>query len=108
MDKPLEVLPGQGDTRTVTSVQARYTCYECDEVGMYRLTFLLVEYRTNPVSAAYGRDDCSWCEDTHRFACVKHLFPIKSSPPEGYVGCSTFPASERFAHMFLYWKALAP
>lgn len=104
MDETLEALPGQGEEKTVTSRRLRRECDVCGEPAHYKHAFLLAGGRSNPNSKAYGQDDCSWCEDDCRFVCKEHK--NDRSPPEGTRWCATFPASERFAHMFLYWKAV--
>ena len=100
----LEVLPGEGDVQTITRRRVREVCRECDEPAHYKVSFLLNGYRNNPASTAYGRDDCSWCEDDHCFACREHKDEVRRHPPNGYCGASTYPATERFAHMFLRWE----
>ena len=106
MDKTLDTLPGQDEVQIVKRVKLRRECEECGENAHYKHTWLLKGTRSNPQSKAYGRDDCSWCEDECTYACQECTNKIR--PPDGYVTCSIFPASERFAHMFLYWKAEKP
>ena len=103
--KTLDTLPGEGDVQTITRRRVRETCCECDEPAHYKVAFLLDGARSNPASTAYGQDDCTWCEDDSRFACREHRREVQRHPPAGYVECSTFPATERFAHMFLRWEA---
>ena len=100
MDKTLDKLPGQDEIVTVTKQHCRQECEECGEDAHYKHTWLLSGTRSNPASSAYGRDDCSWCEDECTYTCRE----CKASPPDGYVTCSRFSAVEKFAHMFLYWK----
>ena len=102
MDKTVDTLTGEGEIRTTVEVRVRRKCDVCGEPAHYKQTRLLEGTRSNPASAAYGRDDCSWCEDARRYVCKEHL--DCSPPPDGYVRGSTFPASERFAHMFLKWE----
>lgn len=104
MDNTLEILPGENETETITRKRVRHTCELCGGIAHYKHTWLLKGTRTNPASKAYGKDDCSWCEDAHSFSC--RACKDKMRPPEGYVSCSTFSAGERFAHMFLYWKTI--
>ena len=96
----LDTLPGEGEVETTTQRRVRRSCDLCGEPAHKKVTYLLPNYRSNPASAAYGRDDCSWCEDAAVFVC-------RTCRPEAPVGfpneCSTFPATERFAHMFLIW-----
>lgn len=104
MDKPLEILPGEGETKTVTSRRIRKGCDVCGERADYQVTYLLPNARRNPASSAYGRDDCSWCSDTIRHYCAECCKHGNRWPEvEGYETCSMFPAIERFAHMFLEW-----
>ncbi len=98
----METLPGEGETEIVIKTRMRHECEVCGEPAHYKHTFLLHGARSNPASNAYGRDDCSWCEDESRFVCVVHK--NENRAPEGYSWCSTFSATERFAHMFLYWS----
>lgn len=97
----LETLPGEDETKTVVKTRVRHECDECGEPAHFKHTFLLEGARSNPASSAYRRDDCSWCEDDCRYVCKEH--ERHRTPPDGYVWCSTYPASERFAHMFLKW-----
>ena len=100
----MDVLPGEGDERTTTLRRVREECVECGAPAHYRVAFLLEGVRTNPASAAYGKDDCTWCEDDHSFACREHKLAVQRHPPDGYREGSTFYATERFAHMFLRWE----
>lgn len=102
MDQTLDVLPGEGEKKTKTEIRVRVECDECGEPAHYKHTYLLPHCRSNPASTAYGRDDCSRCEDTARFTCKKCHKPSV----DGYGWCSTFPASARYAHMFLEWVDL--
>lgn len=104
MDATLELLPGEGETKTVTKTRTRKACEFCGKPAHFKHTFLLGNYRHNPASSAYGRDDCSWCEDQCRFVCIAHQ--KENTPPPGYESCSTFPATERFAHLFLEWTTV--
>jgi hypothetical protein len=104
MYKTMEVLPGQNEIQIIKRKRVRQECEECGEDAHYKHTWLLKGTRSNPNSKAYGRDDCSWCEDECTFSCPECKNKIR--PPEGYVDCSVFPASEQFAHMFLYWKEI--
>jgi hypothetical protein len=101
MDATLDELPGEGEVQTITRVRVRHECEECGEPAHYKQTFLLPNYRSNPSSRAYGRDDCTWCEDASKYLCPAHL---NRNSLEGYAQGSTFPASAQFAHLFLYWK----
>jgi hypothetical protein len=106
MSEVIELLPGEGDTKTVVKTRLRRECDICGEPASYKHTFLLKRARSNPASSAYERDDCSWCEDAHSFVCEEHkaqrAAPTGHAPGE-YDWCATFQVSERFAHLFLYW-----
>lgn len=102
MDETLKTLPGEGAVETVVKTRTRHECEVCGEPAHYKHTFLLEGARRNPASSAYGRDDCSWCEDESRFVCAEHKNERRA--PDGYSWCSSFAATERFAHMFLYWR----
>ena len=102
MFETLDKLPGEGDTKTKTEVCIREECDVCGEPAHYKHTFLYDRARSNPASAAYGKDDCSWCEDASRFVCREHEND-REPPQQGMGWCSTFPACERFKHMFLRW-----
>ena len=104
MDNTLDRLPGEGDVKVTTYKRVRKCCDNCGEPAHYLNAFLLPNFRNNPASTAYGRDDCSWCEDERRFSCKDPNCQRDMRHLDGYVSCSTFPASERFAHMFLVWE----
>lgn len=107
MDETLELLPGEGETQTIKRTRVRRRCDNCGKGAHYRYTFLLEGARSNPASNAYGRDDCSWCSDEEQYSCKNPecISDMKRLP--GYIHCSTFPASERFAHLFLEWEERA-
>ncbi len=102
MDATLDELPGEGEVRRTTQVRVRRHCAECGEPAHYKHTFLLPNARRDPASNGYGRDDLSWCEDEAVFACRDHKRELQQL--RGYELGSTFFATERFAHLFLYWK----
>lgn len=102
MDKTLDKLPKEDEATVEVCETWREECEICGEPAHYKHTWLLKGARSNPASEAYGKDDCSWCEDEKTFACQECTNGVR--PPEGYGTCSVFPASERFAHMFLYQK----
>jgi hypothetical protein len=93
----MEILPGEGESKMVT--KTRVTCAECGDSAHFRHTYLLPNGRNNPASSAYRRDDCSWCSDEETFTCRT----CKRPTIDGYSWCSTFPANDRFAHLFLKW-----
>ena len=105
MDAILETLPGEGEIETITRKRIRVCCDECGEIAVYRHTYLLLGYRRNPASKAYGRDDCSWCCDKEVFTCATCK---PKTPDDCDSGNTTFPASARFAHMFLEWHTIKP
>ena len=93
-----------GDIIKTTKVCKERECFECGEPAQYKHTYLLEGSRKNPQSNAYGRDDCSWCEDECLYACKEHKELVKKDYcPTRMNWCSTFPR-ERFEHMFLYWE----
>ena len=92
-----------GDQKTIRYECLERVCNECGEPATKKITFLLENCRRNPASKAYGRDDCSWCEDDCVFSCDEHAEEIRRKPPEGMSWCSIFPR-DKFKHMFLYWK----
>jgi hypothetical protein len=101
MDATLDVLPGEGEVKTTARRRDRQECEICGEPAHYKHTFLFENARSNPASKAYRKDDCSWCEDECRYVCKEH--EKDRTGPHGMSWCATFPASERFAHMFLVW-----
>lgn len=98
----VEKLPGEGEVQRIVRERVRVCCDECGEPAAYKHTFLLDNARRHPASSAYGKDDCSWCEDAHTFVCEEHK-GLRHAP-DGMSWCSTFTASPRFAGMFLEWK----
>lgn len=94
-------LKGEGDTRTQTRV--RRTCSVCGELATRRITYLLDGARSNPASAAYHHDDCTWCSDDEDFACEAHKRQVENNPPPGMSWCSTFDG-ERMPRLLLYWE----
>lgn len=97
----LDLLPGEGEEKTVFSERTRHECAECGDPAHFKHSYLLSgNARGNPASSAYGKDDCSWCSDHEEFTCKT----CKRPSVEGYSWCSTFPAIKQFAHMFLYWR----
>mgnify|MGYP000942105831 FL=1 len=96
----VEKLPGEGDTKTVTSIMERVGCDECGEPAVFKHTYLLKDARRNPASTAYGKDDCSWCSDAVSYTCREHRRPAM----DGHDWCATFECVPRFYHMFLRWR----
>lgn len=101
MDETLESLPGEGDEQIITRYRIRRSCDKCGEPAHYRHSFLFENYRRNPASKAYGKDDCTWCSDIDVFTC---RVCTPDTPHGCERGATTFPASARFAHMFLEWR----
>lgn len=92
-----------GQTKRVDYVCRERECFECGEPAFYRHTYLLESPCRNPQSKAYGRDDCTWCEDECSYACEEHKNLVeKKYCPDGMICNSTF-YRNRFEHMFLYW-----
>lgn len=101
----LDVLPGEGEQKTITRIRVREECGQCGEPAHFKATYLLEgNARANPASEAYRQDDCSWCSDYEEFFCRVCLTGGWHPSREGYSPCSLFPASEQFAHMFLRWR----
>ena len=92
-----------GEERITKEICVERECDECGEVAKWKHTFLLKGSRNNPFSRAYGRDNCSWCEDETKFACEEHKELVRKNPPIGTSWCSTFPR-DKFEHLFLYWQ----
>jgi len=100
----LDTLPDEGKIETITRVKKRHTCGHCGEPAHFKHTFLLPNCRSNPASSAYQHDDCSWCEDEYQFSCKNGECQREMRKMDGYGWCSSYPATERFTHMFLYWE----
>lgn len=103
MDATLDVLPGEGQIESINRQKVRVECDECGEPAHFKHAYLYEGYRRNPASSAYAKDDCTWCCDVAVYTC-------KTCPPKTPDGCdsghSQIPASARFAHMFLKWRAI--
>lgn len=95
----LDTLPKENSASIVVRKQVRRECELCGEPAHFKHTWLLAGARSNPASNAYGRDDCSWCEDDCTYACRSCTAKVR--PPDGYGSCSVFGANDRFSHMFL-------
>ena len=91
-----------GKIRTVKLICKERTCDFCGEPATWKLTFLYPNSRTNPKSKAYGKDDCSWCEDDSRFVCNVHEKDRYRIADELRMNwCSAYPR-QNFKHLFLY------
>ncbi len=96
-----------GEIRTIKEVCRERMCEECENTATKKITFLYPNARRNPASSAYGRDDCSWCQDEEKFVCLAHeknKYQYERDLDMGW--CSTFD-KERFEHMFLYWDKIS-
>lgn len=89
--------PTEGTTRTTREVYVRHEC-NCGKPATWRHTYVLPSARTNPRSAAYGKDDISWCADEEAYTCET------CAPPSigGLEWCASF-SGERFVHMLHDW-----
>lgn len=92
-------LKGEGAVQYIKRTMRRHECDVCGEPADFRITYLLENARRNPASSAYGRDDCSYCNDAERFVCKDHK--SKYPQPEGQSWCSTFTLAE-FPYLGLY------
>lgn len=100
----LDVLPGEGETQTVYRKRLRHECEVCGELAHVRHTFLLLDARRNPASSGYRRDDLSFCSDESLYSCHEHAREVERMAPDGMRWSASMYATERFAHMFLYWE----
>ena len=93
-----------GEIITEKYIVKERECEECGEPAKYKHTFLLLGGRNNPRSSAYGRDDCSYCEDDCRYACEEHKELVRKKPyfSTDMSWCSTFPRNKTFEHLFIY------
>lgn len=97
----------EGDVRVIKKTAVSRECENCGERATKKLSYLLENFRSNPASRAYGRDDCSWCSDLDIFCCDSEECKreLHRGRPDGYYsGYSTWSRGERFEHMFLEWK----
>ncbi len=96
-------LPGEGDVRK--QVRMRRECDICVALATKRVSYLLDNARSNPASAAYCRDDCTWCSDAEAFACDAHANQVERDAPEGMRWAGTFDGTRpHLSHMLLYWE----
>lgn len=102
----MELLKGEGDTKTVVKTRRRRECDCCGEPATVKHTYLNERdgpARRNPASSAYGRDDCSWCSDHDLFQCPDcDNREDETNVPHGFRWCSSFNVG-RMPHLFLYW-----
>lgn len=94
-----------GDIKTTVEQLVEHECLVCEKPAEYQLTFLLPNARTNPDSAAYGKDDASWCSDHSEYACEDHKQVVRSNTESTrkMEWCSTFPRVG-YPHLFTQWK----
>ena len=90
----------EGDKRT--QIATRRECEYCSKLAVSKFSFLLPNYRTNPASSAYGKDDCSRCSDHIVYTCAEHGEPWPTVEPYGQAS-GRYPY-ENFKHLFLLWK----
>lgn len=94
------------EERIIKEICVEQVCQECEEPAKWKHTFLLYNARRNTASSAYGRDDCSWCSDEHKFSCDAHREKVEKDKPYGMDWCATF-SRKKHEHMFLYWKTIS-
>lgn len=93
-----------GDKKTKVMVAKWRACQVCGMPASFRITYLFAgNYRGNPASSAYGKDDCSWCSDAESFACKKHMREVEQDISPSMTYCSTF-TLKGFKHMGFYWE----
>lgn len=97
----VEKYPNEGKVTVKVMKTVRRECEFCGNAACYRHGFLLERFRSNPASSAYGRDDCTWCEDDKTYTCANIDCVQQAKPPDGYVGGTRFSAVEQYGHMFL-------
>ncbi len=91
-----------GDIRVIRQIAQWRECEGCGKPAKYRLTFLLQDFRSNPASKAFGRDDCSWISDLDIYSCENCKHTLSQSPHGYNSGCGCFPLI-KFKHMGFYW-----
>lgn len=102
--KTIDVFPEEGNETRVVVIRrtVRHECAICGEAAHYKFTFLYgPNPRTNTASSAYGKDDCSYCEDDSAFACREHRHRYRELVPSGMVFCGEYAATMRWKHLFL-------
>ena len=102
----LNVLTDEGTIEVIKRVRKRHSCDNCGEPAHFKHTFLLPNARANPASKGYGKDNISWCSDEYQFSCRDKECQRAMNKMDGYMWCSSYPANDTFAHMFLYWKEI--
>ena len=98
-----------GDRETITYIWRWHECQECGMPAAFRISYLTAgNYRANPASSAYGRDDCTWCSDTETFACKKHVRQLEHNPPDNMSWCASFPLKKYKDMGFYKVKIIKP
>ena len=98
------LLKGEGEVQFIKRTRVRLECEDCGEPATVKQTYLFVNCRQNPASTAYGRDDCTWCEDAAAFYCTACHAKHRWDCPDGHMRCSTFTKPEKWPHLFLEWR----
>lgn len=104
----MDKLKGEGDVEVIRRTRVRKACEYCGEPATQRHMYLLQNFRSNPASSAYRRDDCSRCSDHDIFTCDN----CRPERPDGMSGCdgrqrlirddgTVYPGS---VHSFLEWS----
>lgn len=100
-------LEGEGETKTILKTRVRRACDLCNKPATYRISFMLKNFRSNPASSGYHRDDCTWCSDEDRYSCDEHKKKVEQTYTfkldAGYQWGGTWSLA-RSPHMGLYWK----
>ena len=106
MSEPATRKPGgEGETKIIIKRRVRIECQNCGDPATQRHTYLLENYRRNPKSAAYGKDDCTWCSDHDEFTCDHCNPPVIAGYAGGGSPGGTFQyGMQQLAHMFLQWR----
>lgn len=94
-----ELLKGEGDTTVLVRTKVRHECEVCGEPATQRHSFMMPNYRSNPASSGYRKDDCSWCSDHDAYTCDEHKARDLTDVPEGYSWGGTW--GKAFPHMLL-------
>lgn len=100
-----EPLKGEGDVRTRVQKRVRRKCSNCGAPATHRVSYLLLNARSNPASKGYGKDDISWCSDDEEWSCEDCRRHVEANAPHGMEWGASFPG-ERFSHMVLHWETV--
>lgn len=101
-------MPRPGERRTTTEEYRRRECYNCGEPATIRHGFLFHDYRRNPASTAFGRNDCSYCTDAERYACGACDRTVRCPPRGMEWASSTLHKPTLNDHLFHEWVKLPP